>query len=289
MRRWNGVWNGATRVGLIGLVLGPVAWAQPGFEASLGRLETRLAGRVGVFAIRGETTLGHRAGERFAYCSSFKWVLGAAILQQVDRGHLSLDQPVPYSQRDLLSTSPITAPRVGEGRMSVGDLCNATITTSDNTAANLLEPLIGGPAGLQAFVRGLGDLVMRCDRMELALNSNRAGDRRDTTSPEAMARLLKTVMETGALSAGSRERLLGWMKGTVTGKDRIPAGVPKGWTVAHKTGTSGNGAVNDVAVLLPPEGSPIYLCVFTNSRRAGDAALESAIAEVTRQVVAALP
>ena len=129
---------------------------------------------------------------------------------------------------------------------------------------------------------------MRCDRMEPELNSNLKGDPRDTTTPEAMARLLRTAMETEYLSKGSHDRLVDWMKGATTGRGRILAGVPQGWSVAHKTGTSGNGAVNDVAVLFPPEGLPIYLCVFTTSYRVEDAVLESAIAEATRQVVAAL-
>lgn len=259
------------------------------FESSILKVETRMQGRIGVFAIRGSQTLGHRASERFAYCSSFKWVLGAAILKLVDEGRLDLGRMVDYTEKDLLSHSPVTREHLLEGRMSVANLCAATIGTSDNAAANLLEGLVGGPPGLQSFVRGLGDTTMRFDRMELELNSNLPGDARDTTSAEAMTRLLRTVFETEALSKASRGRLLAWMKATTTGAKRIPAALPRGWTLAHKTGTGMNGAVNDVAVLLPPKGDPIYLCIFTDGHRKGDEAHEQAIADVARAVLKALP
>lgn len=277
---------------LLALLFGASAWlsaAGAGFESSILKVEKRMQGRIGVFAIRGSQTLSHRTSERFAYCSTFKWVLGAAILRQVDEGQLDLGQMLSYSEKDLLIHSPVTRDHLGEGRMSVGDLCAATIGTSDNAAANLLEPLVGGPAGLQAFVRDLGDNTMRFDRMETELNSNLPGDPRDTTSAEAMTWLLRKVFETEALSKASRGRLLAWMKDTSTGAHRIPAALPKGWALAHKTGTGMNGAVNDVAILFPPQGDPIYLCIFTDGHRKGDLAHEKAIAEAAKLVLKALP
>ncbi len=267
--------------GLTALMAGPFAWAAPVPRASIAGVEARLKGRIGVFALRGSATVEHRADERFAYCSTFKWVLGAAVLKRVEEGKLDLAHKVTYGEKDLLEPCALTRAHLREG-MSIGELCAATITTSDNAAANLLEPLVGGPSGMQAFVRSLGDSVMRFDRLEPDLNSNLPGDLRDTTTPEAMARLLRTALETGALTKASREQLLGWMKATITGKNRIRAGVPQGWVVANKTGTGSNGVANDVAVIYPPQGTPIFLCIFTESRKAEPQAREAAIAEVTR-------
>lgn len=240
-----------------------------------------------MFALRGSATVTYRADERFAYCSTFKWVLGAAVLKRVEEGKLDLARKVTYGEKDLLEPCALTRAHLREG-MSIGELCAATITTSDNAAANLLEPLVGGLSGMQAFVRGLGDTVMRFDRMEPELNSNLPGDPRDTTTPEAMAHLLRSVLETEALTKASREQLLGWMKATTTGKSRIRAGVPQGWTVANKTGTGSNGITNDVAVIYPPQGAPIFLCIFIESRKAEPQAREAAIAEVTRLALEAL-
>lgn len=254
----------------------------------MAKVEGRLQGRIGVFALRGSNTVGHRPGERFAYCSTFKWVLGAAVLKQVDTGLLDLARPLGYGAGDLLPHSPVTRSRLLEGRLDIESLCAAAIIESDNTAANLLTRQVGGLLELQAFVRSMGDHVMRFDRPEPDLNSNLPGDPRDTTSPEAMARLLKAALETETLSRPSRDRLLAWMKATATGKGRIRAGVPRGWTVAHKTGTGNHGATHDVAVLLPPKGPPIYLCVFTDRSRVDDEAGEAAIAETTRLALKAL-
>lgn len=263
------------------LMAGPFAWAAPVPKASIASVEARLKGRIGVFALRGSTTVEHRADERFAYCSTFKWILGAAVLKRVEEGKLDLARRVTYGEKDLLEPCALTRAHLQEG-MSIGELCAATIATSDNAAANLLEPMVGGPSGMQAFVRSLGDAVMRFDRVEPELNSNLPGDPRDTTTPKAMARLLRTVLETEMLTKASREQLLGWMKATTTGKNRIRAGVPQGWTVANKTGTGSNGIANDVAVLYPPQGAPIFLCIFTESRKAKPQVREAAIAEVTR-------
>ena len=210
------------------------------------------------------------------------WVLGAAILARADTGELDLQRRVQFGPKDLLEPCSLTRAALGKG-MTVAELCAAAITTSDNAATNLLEPMVGGPSGLQAFVRGLGDPVMRFDRLEPELNSNLPGDPRDTTTPEAMARLLRKVLEGDALSKASRERLLAWMKDCRTGASRICAGVPRGWTVAHKTGSGAHGAANDVAVLFPPSGEPIYLCIFTEGPK--DGLQEKAIAEATRIVL----
>lgn len=268
---------------LVGIGLAAASPSVPPFQD----LEASLKGRIGVFALRGGRSLGHRAGERFAYCSTFKWVLGAAVLKAADEGRLDLDEALPYGKADLMEPCPITGPGVEAGRMPIRELCAGTIATSDNPAANLLEARLGGPAALQAFVRGLGDSVMRFDRIEPQLNSNRPGDSRDTTSPEAMARLLRTAFESEALKPESRAQLRAWMEATTTGAKRIKAALPPGWTLAHKTGTGARGAVNDVGVLSPSTGDPIYLCVFVNAPKASDAAAESAIAEAARRVVAA--
>nr|QTX14669.1 Beta-lactamase [Klebsiella pneumoniae] len=68
--------------------------------------------------------------------------------------------------------------------MTVGELCAAAITMSDNSAANLLLATVGGPAGIDClFLRQIGDNVTRLDRWETELNEALPGDARDTTTP----------------------------------------------------------------------------------------------------------
>ncbi len=266
---------------------GPSHAANETAAAKLTEIETSLGGRLGVFARNtgNGRVMGHRAGERFAMCSTFKATLVAAVLARVDRGGLALDRMVPYGKADLLSHAPVGEAHVGEGALDLESLCAAAVEESDNTAANLLLGLIGGPPGVTAFFRELGDKVSRLDRIELALNSNLPGDPRDTTTPEAMAGVLERLLVgEKALSAASRARLTGWMENNRNGAARLRAGLPPDWRLADKTGTSDNGAVNDIGVLWPAGKPPILLTVYTDTPGAAVAKGEASIAEVAKVV-----
>jgi len=246
-----------------------------------------VGGRLGVFALDTGTgrTLARRADERFALCSTFKWVLAAAILAQVDRGRLSLDERVPYGPADVLDYAPVARTHVADGGMTVDALAAAAVTLSDNTAANLLLPKVGGPAGLTSFVRACGDTVTRLDRTEPSLNSNLPGDPRDTTSPRAMVGLLRRLLCDGdALTPASRERLLGWLRGCQTCARRLRAGLPTAWVVGDKTGSGSGNAVNDVAIATPPGRAPILIACYTSYSAATTAAVEAAQARVGRLI-----
>lgn len=253
---------------------------------SLAEVEAKVGGRVGVFALDTGTGrhLAHRADERFAMCSTFKWVLAAAILARVDRGQLSLYEHVSYGSTDLLEYAPVTRTHVAEGFMTIDALAHAAITVSDNTAANLLLSKIAGPSGFTDFVRSLGDFVTRLDRTETALNTNDPGDLRDTTTPRAMVGLMHRVLCGDVLSPASRDRLLSWMRECETGKDRLRAGFPKQWTVGDKTGSGERGANNDVAIAFPPSRAPILVASYLSDGNAEHSAQAAAHADIGRLV-----
>lgn len=174
--------------------------------AAFAALERANGGRLGI-AVRdiatGEGT-GYRADERFPMCSTFKFLLASAILQRVDRHRETLNAIISIPPKPLLFNSPLTEPHAG-GTMTIGELCHAALTRSDNTAANLLLERIGGPAGITHFSRSIGDAVTRLDRTETSLNEALAGDPRDTTSPAAMADDLQSVLLGHVLSPAPRE------------------------------------------------------------------------------------
>jgi beta-lactamase class A len=139
-------------------------------------------------------------------CSTFKMLLAAAVLQRVDAGKDRLDHLLAIPAKPLVGNSPLTEEHAG-CEMAVTALCHAVLTRSDNTAANVLLETIGGPGGMTRFARSIGDRVTRLDRTETALNEARPGDRRDTTSPEAMVGSLRTLLLGKVLALASREQM----------------------------------------------------------------------------------
>nr|GGH98868.1 beta-lactamase [Aquisalinus luteolus] len=245
-------------------------------EASLN------GGHIGVFArdIATGNSLIHRADERFAMCSTFKWALAAQVLDEVQNGSITLDDEISFSEETLVPWSPVTGPLAAQGSASIRTLCEAAVAVSDNTAANLLLRLVDGPPGFTERLRGWGDEVTRLDRWETELNENAPGDPRDTTTPRAMAGLLERVAVGDIIAPAASATLRGWMEATSTGTNRLPAGTPDSWTLGHKTGTSNNGAVNDVGYFLRPDGAPIVIAVYVNAPEAETTAAEVVIAEV---------
>ncbi|MFL1485142.1 class A beta-lactamase [Marinobacter sp. LN3S78] len=256
------------------------------FQESIEALESTNGGRLGVAVLDTETgrRFEYRADERFAMTSTFKWVLGAAVLARVDAGEETLDRPVRYDESDIQSYAPVAKEHLPEGEMTVAELIDASIRYSDNTTANLLLETLGGPAGLTSYMRSQGDTVSRLDRNEPDLNTNLPGDKRDSTTPAAMLGLMETVLLGEALSTGSREQLHDWLIRNTTGDSKLRAGLDPQWTVGDKTGSGDRGASNDVAIVWRPDAGPVLIAVYySGSERSNDA--RSAVhAEVGRLV-----
>ncbi len=257
--------------------------------AAFARIEQESGGRLGVAVLDTRTGMqsGHRSDERFPMCSTFKLLAAAAILRRVDAGAEQLDRRVRYAAKDLVTYSPITEKHVADG-MTLGELCDAAITLSDNTAGNLLLAALGGPGGITAFARSLGDDVTRLDRIEPELNEAIPGDPRDTTSPAAMTANLRSLLIGDALSASSRARLTAWLLANKTGDTRLRARLPAGWRVGDKTGLGANGTNNDVGVFWPPGRAPIVVSAYlTETAAVPSTQRDAAIAAVGHAVVEA--
>ena len=263
---------------------------QRDFAAAVAAIQAGIGGRVGVYVLdtQSQLELAFNAHERFAMCSTFKLLLAAEVLQRVDAGTLALDHQLPLRSADLLPHAPVTSLHLAEGSMSVGDLCAAIVTVSDNPAANILLTAAGGPSALTQFLRGIGDRTTRLDRMERELNTNLPGDPRDTTTPRAMARSMQKVLLGDVLSAHSRLQLIAWLRQSMTGLARLRAGLPGEWQAGDKTGTGANGAVNDVMIAWPPGRSAVIGAVYFSESTQATAALEQAHAEIGRLVASAI-
>jgi beta-lactamase class A len=163
--------------------------------------------------------------------------------------------------------------------MTLAELCHATITTSDNTAANLILQSYGGPKRLTQFLRSLGDNVTRTDRIEPSLNVPAKGEPLDTTTPKAMTATVQKLLFGTALSSPSRAQLQQWLQDNTTGGKRLRAGLPPEWRIGEKTGTNKTGA-NDVGFVVPTQGKPWLVTAYLTDSQAPMDVKEAALAGV---------
>ncbi|MFE1776829.1 class A beta-lactamase [Streptomyces sp. NPDC059008] len=258
-------------------------------HAALRRLERAHGARVGAFAHNTATgaTVAYRAHTRFAMCSAFKALAVSAVLRDLDQDGETLARRIHYTADDVIDGSPVTKYHVATG-MTVAELCDATLRTSDNTAGNLLLRELGGPTAVTAFARSLGDPVTRLDRWEPELNTAEPWRRTDTTTPYAIARTFARLLVGDALPTADRDQLTAWMKANETNIERFRAGLPKDWAIADKTGSGAYGSGNDVGVAWTADGTPIVLAVLT--RKADQAATydNPLIADVARVLAGAV-
>jgi beta-lactamase class A len=269
--------------------------------------------------------------ERFPLQSTYKAPIAVAVLHQVDQGALSLDQPIVVQRADLsVEWSPINKAFQGEAMtFTVEELLQRMVSESDNTAADVLQRKLGGPKNVELILEGIGVKNVRIDRLEREMQlemrgisakefqtdwskaeaftkaveqlpeSSRRGalqhyfeDPRDTATPRGMCDFLVKLQTNRLLSEKSTQLLLQIMTASATGQKRLKAGPPAGWSVAHKTGTSGDllgvwPAINDVGVLTAPQGEHLAIAVFVTNSPASFEEIEKGIAQIAAVAVKA--
>jgi beta-lactamase class A len=255
-------------------------------QAQLAKLERTLAGRLGVFALNTANgkQLSYHGDEYFSMCSTFKVLLASAILKHSTQIDGLMQRRIKYQQSDLVTYSPITKQHLEDG-MTVSALCAAAIQYSDNTASNLLMKILGGPGAVTTFARSIGDRQFRLDRWETELNSSIPGDRRDTSTPNAMGLSLQRLALGDALEPHLQLQLRVWLQGNTTGAARIRAGVPTDWQVGDKTGSGDYGTANDLAVLWPPRRAPVVVAIYTAQAEKDAKPRNDVIASAARIIV----
>jgi len=126
------------------------------------------------------------------------------------------------------------------------------VRVSDNTAANALLGLIGGPPAMTEFFRSLGDNVTRLDRYEMELNSNLEGDVRDTTTPDAMLHDLQAILLGNVLGDASLGQLTKWMLNEQNADRACVLGCPRrgAWQTSPAPARTGPSTTSALSGLL---------------------------------------
>ncbi|TVP43000.1 MAG: class A beta-lactamase [Halomonas sp.] len=252
----------------------------------LQRIEQELEARIG-FAAHDLAT-GQRwevnADQRFAMSSTFKTLACGALLQRVDNGQEQLETEVSFSSSDLVTHSPVTEQYADQQSMSLFELCEATMTTSDNTAANLVLQALGGPETITQFASSLGDPITRLDRWETELNEAQPGDERDTTTPNAMLANLEQLVLGDVLSPDAKRQLQEWMIGNAVADGLFRAAMPSDWVIADRTGAGGFGSRSITAIIWPPEREPMVVAFYITETDASFEDRNAAIASLGRVI-----
>jgi beta-lactamase class A len=257
----------------------------------------------------------------FPMASTVKVPLAMAVLDQVDRGQLRLTTMIDVAPQEMNPSGPLGEEFLHQGvALSVANLLEPMITRSDNTATDVLFRLVGGPAGVAAYLDRLGVAGISCSRsirdllvtlyglepprqdrsvrdalraaepatlaQMRAHATNRdpayVADLRDQATPAGMLDLLGRLWRAEAISAASRDLLLAIMRRTSTGLRRIEGRLPPGVAVANKTG-SASGTTNDIGfVTLPGGHGTLALVVYVKDSALPASAREDIIADVAR-------
>lgn len=272
------------------LALLPPAGAvtSPAMTDFLQQQEKRLNARIGMAVVnaQGKPVFGYRQDERFPLTSTFKTLACAALLEQLQKNGGSLDEQVTIQPDELLDYAPIAKNYLAPATISLGTLCMAAVSYSDNTAGNRILAYLGGPGSVTRFMRGIGDNVTRLDRTEPTLNEATPGDARDTSSPKNMAAGLQKIITSTVLTPANRATLENWMREDKVGDALLRAALPKGWAIADKTGAGGFGSRAIIAAVYPPKQAPFYVAIYLTQTEATMQMANMAIAQIGERLFA---
>ena len=271
------------------IALAPVTLSAQDLHASVVHWEQRLNARIGVVLRDADSDweISLRGNERFPMSSTFKVLLCGAVLARVDAGEERLDRRVTYDKDDLVAYSPVTARQV-EGGLTVGELCEATVTLSDNSAANLLLRSVGGPTGLTRFLHGIGDETTRLDRWETDLNEAVPGDARDTSTPSAMLNALQMLLLGDVLQPESAAQLRQWMIDVQVADELLRLHLPQGWVIGDKTGAGGHGSRAIVAFLEPAANVNYFAAIYLTESKADLPLRNQALSEIGAAMISSI-
>ena len=296
-------------------------------EARLRSIVSGGPGRVAIVAKHLETGAVARVNgdALIPLLSVVKLPVALVILDEVDQGRMSLSTRVTLLSQDMHPRGELgdRYPR-GGGPVPLHRLLKLMIERSDNTAADALMRLVGGPPAVTEWLRKHGIHDLRVDRTERGLGNDWYGlaagqdamasaedvrelrsqvpdvvhdsaalamlvDPRDTGTAEACVHLLERLWRGELLSATMTDTLKAWLEGCDTAPRRLPAMLPRGTRVARKTGTGGTWqgvtvAINDVGVIRLPNGEDVAIAVLVGEPRGSVRRAEKLIARVARAV-----
>jgi len=247
---------------------------------------------VSIIGNNGKDTLSLNGARHFPLQSVFKFHIALAVLSQIDKGKFSLDQKIKIEKKDLLPDlySPIREKYPNGASLTIAEILENTVSSSDNVGCEVLLRLLGGPQVVEEYFtkNKFKDVSIKIN--EEVQQANWDLQFQNWTTPKAANEVLAAFYynKKKLLSQKSYDFIWKTMRDTETGKARIKGQLPKGTIVAHKTGSSGankeglTAAVNDIGIVFLPNGRHFFISVFvTNSKENADTN-EKIIADIAK-------
>jgi len=240
----------------------------------------------------GKAIVSLNSEQHYPMQSVFKFHIALVVLSEIDKGKLALDQPIKIQKEELLPGlySPLREKYSNGGTLPLSKILSYTVSLSDNVGCDVLLRLVGGPNVVEDyFKKNIGHAI------SIKLNEEQQQGNWDLqfqnwTTPQAANKTLASFYynKPQLLSKKSHDFLWQLMRETETGPRRIKGLLPKNTVVAHKTGTSGvnkkgmMAAVNDIGVVLLPNGKPFFISVFVTNTTENEATNEKIIAAIAK-------
>ena len=252
---------------------------------SISAIEQRISGRIGVAVLdtKNKQTWAYNGNSHFPMMSTFKTLACAKMLRKSANGELDLSTSSLIKAEELIPWSPVTKTFVNKN-ISVAKACEATMLTSDNTAANIVLQHIGGPQGVTSFLREIGDKVSQLDRIEPELNEAKVGDLRDTTTPIAIVSTLSRLLLGDVLLDTDKNQLRTWMQKNKVSDPLLRSILPQGWFIADRSGAGGNGSRGITAMLWNSGRQPLIISIYLTETELAMAMRNEIIVEIGKLI-----
>lgn len=201
--------------------------------------------------------------------SVFKFHIGLAVLNEVDKGNLDLNRKIFVKKSDLLENtySPLRKEfPEGNKEFTLDELMKYMVCKSDNNITDLLLKTIGGTETVQKFMdeKGAKNFVIKLNEEQMHQGANFLYF--NTTQTQSLNQLLNDFYNGKIVSKKSTDYLYKLMQETTTGTNKLMEQLPKG-VLAHRTGSSGKVgdltiAENNTGIVSLPNGKHYAITVF---------------------------
>ncbi|MFZ4621922.1 MAG: class A beta-lactamase, subclass A2 [Bacteroidota bacterium] len=248
---------------------------------------------VAVLALENNDSLSVNGDVPFPMQSVYKFPVGLAVLDLVDKGVFALDQRIFIKKSDLLpkTWSPLREKYPnGDTAVALSEILKFTVAQSDNNGCDLLFRLVGGPEKVGNFIHSLGVKDIAVKNTEEEMGKDKQLQFRNFSTPKALAALFSLVHRGKALSVKNTQHIVRILEETSTGPKRLKGQLPAGTIVAHKTGSSGTdeqgitAATNDGGVITLPDGTHVAVVVFVSNSSADEKERENVISSIAKAV-----